>query len=52
MAFCSGQVFRSASAINNLNSPTIAFSSGDPAGIGPEAVLKSLNDPEVQNLAR
>src|ERR1700674_2345728 len=32
--------------------PTIALTMGDPAGIGPEIVLKALADPEVAPLAR
>jgi len=31
--------------------PTIAITIGDPAGIGPEVVLKALTSPEVQGLA-
>jgi 4-hydroxythreonine-4-phosphate dehydrogenase len=31
--------------------PTIAITIGDPAGIGPEVVLKALTSPEVQALA-
>jgi len=34
------------------NLPTIALTMGDPAGIGPEIVLKALADPEVARLAR
>jgi 4-hydroxythreonine-4-phosphate dehydrogenase len=32
--------------------PTIAISTGDPAGIGPEVVVKALGDPEIAGLAR
>jgi 4-phospho-D-threonate 3-dehydrogenase / 4-phospho-D-erythronate 3-dehydrogenase len=32
--------------------PTIAVTIGDPAGIGPEVVLKALTLPEVQSLAK
>lgn len=32
--------------------PTIAVSSGDPAGIGPEVVVKALADAEIAGLAR
>ena len=32
--------------------PTIALTIGDPAGVGPEIVLKALADPEVAPLAR
>src|ERR1700678_1985183 len=32
--------------------PAIALTMGDPAGIGPEIVLKALADPEVAALAR
>ncbi|MBN2712561.1 MAG: 4-hydroxythreonine-4-phosphate dehydrogenase PdxA [Planctomycetes bacterium] len=32
--------------------PSIAITIGDPAGIGPEVVLKSMADPEVRKLAR
>lgn len=32
--------------------PTIAITIGDPAGIGPEVVMKALADPELSNLAR
>ena len=32
--------------------PTIAISAGDPAGIGPEVLLKALADPEIRQLAR
>ena len=32
--------------------PTIAITTGDPAGIGPEVVLKALADRELLNLAR
>jgi 4-hydroxythreonine-4-phosphate dehydrogenase len=31
--------------------PTIAVTIGDPAGVGPEIVLKALSNPEVQGLA-
>jgi 4-hydroxythreonine-4-phosphate dehydrogenase len=37
-------------SLNDL--PTIALTMGDPAGIGPEIVLKALADPEVAPLAR
>jgi 4-phospho-D-threonate 3-dehydrogenase / 4-phospho-D-erythronate 3-dehydrogenase len=37
-------------SLNHL--PTIALTMGDPAGIGPEVVLKALADPEVAVLAR
>jgi 4-phospho-D-threonate 3-dehydrogenase / 4-phospho-D-erythronate 3-dehydrogenase len=32
--------------------PEIAISMGDPAGIGPEVLVKALADPDVTNLAR
>ncbi len=32
--------------------PTIAITMGDPAGVGPEIVLKALADPEIVGLAR
>lgn len=32
--------------------PTIALTTGDPAGIGPEIVVKALEDPEIAPLAR
>jgi len=32
--------------------PTIALTMGDPAGVGPEVILKALADPEVAPLAR
>jgi len=32
--------------------PTIALTMGDPAGIGPEVVLKAVADPEIAPLAR
>ena len=32
--------------------PTIAITTGDPAGIGPEVVLKALTDQELLNIAR
>ena len=32
--------------------PTIGITLGDPAGIGPEVVAKSLAKPAVRNLAR
>ena len=32
--------------------PTIAITIGDPAGIGPEVVLKALTDQELLNTAR
>jgi 4-hydroxythreonine-4-phosphate dehydrogenase len=31
--------------------PTIAVTIGDPAGVGPEVVLKALSDPKIQALA-
>ena len=34
-----------------MRKPTIAISAGDPAGIGPEVVLKSLADPDLAELA-
>ena len=30
--------------------PILGISMGDPAGIGPEIVIKSLADPEILNL--
>ncbi|MBM3838922.1 MAG: 4-hydroxythreonine-4-phosphate dehydrogenase PdxA [Verrucomicrobia bacterium] len=32
--------------------PTLAITLGDPAGIGPEVVLKALHDPDVRGLAK
>src|SRR5215210_6869047 len=32
--------------------PTIALTMGDPAGIGPEVVIKALADPTIRRLAR
>ena len=37
---------------NSKNLPVIALTMGDPAGIGPEIVLKALADPDVTPLAR
>ena len=37
---------------NRSEVPTIAITMGDPAGIGPEVVVKALADPEVARLAR
>ncbi len=34
------------------NRPTVALTIGDPAGVGPEIVLKALADPEIHPLAR
>jgi 4-hydroxythreonine-4-phosphate dehydrogenase len=34
------------------NRPAIALTMGDPAGVGPEIMLKALADPEVAPLAR
>jgi 4-hydroxythreonine-4-phosphate dehydrogenase len=34
------------------NRPTIALTMGDPAGVGPEIVLKAVADPELAPLAR
>jgi 4-phospho-D-threonate 3-dehydrogenase / 4-phospho-D-erythronate 3-dehydrogenase len=34
-----------------LDQPTVALTMGDPAGVGPEVVLKALADPEVAPLA-
>jgi 4-phospho-D-threonate 3-dehydrogenase / 4-phospho-D-erythronate 3-dehydrogenase len=31
----------------NLNKPTIAITMGDPSGIGPEIIVKSLNDEKI-----
>ncbi len=36
---------------NSHTSPTIAVTIGDPAGIGPEVVLKALADPAISKLA-
>ena len=36
----------------NPHRPVIAISMGDPAGIGPEVILKSLMQPDVRSLAR
>ncbi|MCZ6680981.1 MAG: 4-hydroxythreonine-4-phosphate dehydrogenase PdxA [Candidatus Poribacteria bacterium] len=36
----------------NNHLPTIAITIGDPAGIGPEVVIKALADPDLLNLAR
>ncbi|MFK0729646.1 MAG: 4-hydroxythreonine-4-phosphate dehydrogenase PdxA [Gloeotrichia echinulata GP01] len=33
--------------INEINRPRLALTMGDPAGIGPEVILKALADPEV-----
>jgi 4-hydroxythreonine-4-phosphate dehydrogenase len=35
-----------------INCPTIAVTLGDPAGIGPEIVLKALLEPSVQTVAK
>ncbi len=35
-----------------LDQPTVALTMGDPAGVGPEVVLKALADPEIAPLAR
>ena len=32
--------------------PTIVLTMGDPAGVGPEILLKALADPQVAPLAR
>lgn len=37
---------------NPMNRPLIAIPMGDPAGIGPEIVLKTLADPQTQSIAR
>ena len=34
-----------------LDLPTVALTMGDPAGVGPEVVLKALADPEVAPIA-
>src|SRR5690242_3304185 len=34
------------------HTPTIVLTMGDPAGIGPEVVLRALADPELAPLAR
>ncbi len=34
------------------NLPTIGITMGDPAGIGPEVVVKALADPEIRSMAR
>ena len=38
--------------MKSKTSPTVAITSGDPAGIGPEVVLKALADRELLNTAR
>ena len=38
--------------MQNETLPTIAITTGDPAGIGPEVVLKALTDRELLNTAR
>jgi 4-hydroxythreonine-4-phosphate dehydrogenase len=35
-----------------ITRPTIGLTMGDPAGIGPEVLLKTLRDPEIRRLAR
>ena len=35
-----------------VNRPIIAVTMGDPAGIGPEIILKALADPAVKKVAR
>ncbi len=35
-----------------VNLPTVAITMGDPAGVGPEIVLKALAEPEIESLAR
>ena len=35
-----------------MNRPLICIPMGDPAGIGPEIVLKAVMDPEIQTIAR
>jgi 4-hydroxythreonine-4-phosphate dehydrogenase len=37
--------------IRETGTPTIAVTMGDPAGVGPEIVLKALSAPEIQSLA-
>src|SRR5688500_2018329 len=36
----------------NENRPLLAITMGDPAGIGPEVVLRALADPEAHTLCR
>jgi 4-hydroxythreonine-4-phosphate dehydrogenase len=38
--------------MNNQVSPTIAITAGDPAGIGPEVVMKALADSDLLHMAR
>ena len=33
-----------------MTRPTIAITMGDPAGIGPEVIMKALAKPETSNL--
>jgi 4-hydroxythreonine-4-phosphate dehydrogenase len=40
------------SAATNGRKPVIGITMGEPAGIGPEVVVKALADPEVQRLGR
>jgi 4-hydroxythreonine-4-phosphate dehydrogenase len=37
---------------DNLRRPTIGITMGDPAGIGPEVVVKALADPRIRSLGR
>jgi 4-hydroxythreonine-4-phosphate dehydrogenase len=39
-------------ASRNDNRPLLAITMGDPAGIGPEVIVKALADPEIRKLAR
>ena len=36
----------------NLRKPVIGITMGDPAGVGPEVVVKALSDPELRSAAR
>ena len=35
-----------------MERPTIAITMGDPAGVGPEVVIKALNSPDLYEICR
>ena len=39
-------------ALSHLDKPVIGVTMGDPAGIGPEVIVKALAEPEVRRRAR
>jgi len=50
---CGGGTFTRYDEMGNMDyRPTIAITMGEPAGIGPEVIVKALSDPVLRHKAR